>query len=62
MKILSFHRETLAQLDLPDLVARKDPRVTVERLDLWVALVKLVLLDPLALLERREPPVVMELL
>lgn len=60
MKILLLHRETLAQLDLPDLVARKDPRVTVERLDLLVALVKWVLLDPPALLERREPLVVME--
>lgn len=45
-----------ATLDLPDPLdplARRDPKETVVRLDLLVALVRLVLLDPQELLERR---------
>lgn len=54
-----------ATLDLPDLLdqlARRDPKETVVRPDLLVALVKLVLQDPQDLLERRVAPVPMALL
>ncbi len=47
------HRATLDLPDPLDLVARRDPKEIVVRLDLLVALVKLELLDPQDLLERR---------
>lgn len=49
----SPHRATLDLLDPLDLVAKRDPKETVVRLDLLVALVSWVLLDPQELLERR---------
>lgn len=51
-----------ATLDLPDpldLVARKDPKETVVRLDLLVVLVRSVLLDPQEFQERRVALVLM---
>lgn len=53
------HRATLDLLDLPDPLARKDPRETVVRLDLLVALVRSALLEPLDLLARRVALVLM---
>lgn len=49
----SLHRATLDLPDPLDPLARKDPKETVVRLDPLVALVRLVLLDPQDLLERR---------
>ena len=57
---LLSHRETLALLEPPEPVARKDPKETVERPDLQVALVRWELLDPQDLPERRVAPVVMD--
>lgn len=47
------NRATLDLLDPLDLPARRDLKETVVRLDLLVALVRWVLLDPQELLERR---------
>lgn len=58
----SSHRATLDLLDLLDLLARRDPKETVVTLDLLVALVKWVLLDPQEFLERRVALVPMVLL
>lgn len=54
-----LRRETLDLLDLPDPLARKDPKETVVRLDLLVALARLALLEPLDLLARRVALVLM---
>lgn len=56
------HRATLDLPDLLDHLARRDPKETVVRLDLLVALVRLVPLDPQDLLERRVAPVLRVLL
>lgn len=45
-----------------ELLAKMEPEDSVVRLDLLDAQVKLVLLDPQGPLERRVPPVLMELL
>lgn len=58
----SSHRATLDLLDLLDLLARRDPKETVVTLDLLVALVRWVLLDPQEFLERRVALVPMVLL
>lgn len=55
------HRVTLDLPELLDQLARRDPRETVVRLDLLVALVSWVLLDPQDLLERRVALVLMVL-
>lgn len=47
------NRATPDLLDPLDLLARRDLKETVVRLDLLVALVRWVLLDPQELLERR---------
>lgn len=47
------HRETLELPDPVDQLERKDPKETVVRLDLLVALVRWVHLDPQEVLERR---------
>lgn len=57
-----MRRATLDLLDLPDQLARKDPKETVVRLDLLVALARLALLEPLDLLGRRVALVLMALL
>lgn len=49
----SPHRATLDLPDPLDQLARRDPKETVVRLDLLVALVRWVHLDPQDLLERR---------
>lgn len=59
--ILHLHRVTPEPLVLLDLLARRDPKETVERLDLLVALVRWVPLDPQVPLERRVAPVLMVL-
>lgn len=55
------HRVTLDLLELLDQLVRRDPKETVVRLDLLVALVSWVLLDPQDLLERRVALVLMVL-
>lgn len=57
-----MRRATLDPLDLPDPLARKDPKETVVILDLLVALARLALLEPLDLLARRVALVLMALL
>lgn len=57
-----LRRATLDPLDLPDPLARKDPKETVVILDLLVALARLALLEPLDLLARRVALVLMALL
>lgn len=57
--VIAFHRATLDLPDPLDLLARRDPKETVVTLDLLVALVRWVLLDPQEFLERRVAPVLM---
>lgn len=54
-----LRRATPDPLDLPDPPARKDPRETVVRLDLPVALARWALLESLDLLARRVALVLM---
>lgn len=55
-------RVTLDPPDLPDPLARKDPKETVVRPDLLVALARWALLEPLDLLARRVAKVLTALL
>lgn len=57
-----LRRATLDPLDLPDPLARKDPKETVVILDLLVALARLALLELLDHLARRVALVLMALL
>lgn len=57
-----LRRATLDPLDLPELLARKDPKETVVKLDLLVALARWALLEPQDLLARRVALVLMALL
>lgn len=59
---LDFLRVTLDPPDLPDPLARRDPKETVVKPDPLVVLVRWVLLEPLDLLERRVAKVLMALL